>query len=222
MKLRKIVSGGQTGADQGALAACVQKKFPYGGWVPKGRRSEKGKVPAKYRLRQHWSRHYPPRTEKNVVDSDGTVIFTFGQPDGGSLLTIDFAKKHKRPWLAVDLNMPPEAAAAKVVRWVKRRLPDNAVLNVAGSRRSKAPGIHLAVKRVIVDVIEREGGGGRNADRGLPRKTKFTKGEAGIEAASSAGRRESPGDALDKDQGGGGSRMAAVRWRKTARGSLSR
>jgi len=150
MKLRKIVSGGQTGADQGALAACVQKKFPYGGWVPKGRRSEKGKVPQKYRMRQHWSRHYPPRTEKNVVDSDGTVIFTFGQPDGGSLLTIDFAKKHRRPWLAVDLNMPPEAAAAKVVRWVKRRLPDNAVLNVAGSRRSKAPGIHMAVKKVMV------------------------------------------------------------------------
>ena len=77
MKLRKIVSGGQTGADQGALSACVQAGFPYGGWIPKGRRTEKGKVPARYRMRQHWSRHYPPRTEKNVADSDGTVIFTF-------------------------------------------------------------------------------------------------------------------------------------------------
>ena len=38
MELRKIISGGQTGADQGALSACVQCKFPYGGWVPKGRR----------------------------------------------------------------------------------------------------------------------------------------------------------------------------------------
>lgn len=158
MKLRKIVSGGQTGADQGALAACVQRKFPYGGWVPKGRRSEKGKVPAKYRMRQHWSRHYPPRTEKNVVDSDGTVIFTFGKPDGGSLLTIDFAKKHKKPWLAVDLDQPREAAVAKVVRWIQRRLPDNGVLNAAGSRRSKAPGIHRAVKRVMVEVLVRTNG----------------------------------------------------------------
>jgi hypothetical protein len=153
MKLKKIVSGGQTGADQGALAACIQRTFPYGGWVPKGRRSEKGKVPAKYRLRQHWSRHYPPRTEKNVVDSDGTVVFTFGKPDGGSLLTIDVAKKHHKPWLAVDLDLPREAAVVKVVRWIKRRLPDHAVLNVAGSRRSKAPGIHMAVKGVMVDVI---------------------------------------------------------------------
>jgi len=155
MKLRKIVSGGQTGADQGALAACVQRKFPYGGWVPKGRRSEKGRVPAKYRMRQHWSRHYPPRTEKNVVESDGTVVFTFGPPDGGSRLTIDFARQHRKPWLAVDLTMSRDAAAAKVVRWVKRRLPDRAVLNVAGSRRSKAPGIHMAVKRVIREVLDR-------------------------------------------------------------------
>ncbi len=159
MKLRKIVSGGQTGADQGALGACLQKKFPYGGWVPKGRRTEKGKVPARYRkMRQHWSRHYPPRTEKNVVDSDGTAIFTFGKPDGGSLLTIDFAKQHHKPWLAVDLDLPQAVAVAKVVRWLKRRLPDNGVLNVAGSRRSKAPGIHRAVKKVMVAVLDQVGG----------------------------------------------------------------
>ena len=156
MKLRKIVSGGQTGADQGALGACLRKKFPYGGWVPKGRRTEKGKVPARYRkMRQHGSRHYPPRTEKNVVDSDGTVIFTYGKPDGGSLLTIAFAKQHGKPCLKVDLNRPHEAAVAKVVRWARRNLPDAAVLNVAGSRRSKAPGIHRAVKKVMVEVLAR-------------------------------------------------------------------
>ena len=157
MKLRKIVSGGQTGADQGALSACVQAGFPYGGWIPKGRRTEKGKVPARYRMRQHWSRHYPPRTEKNVVDSDGTVICTYGKPDGGSLLTIDFAKKHGKPWLAVDATRPHDEGVARIVRWIKRNLPENAVLNVAGSRRSKAPGIHRAVKRAMRDVLARLG-----------------------------------------------------------------
>jgi len=153
MKLRKIISGGQTGADQGALSACVQMGFPYGGWIPKGRRTEKGKVPARYRMRQHWSRHYPPRTERNVVDSDCTVIFTYGKPSGGSLLTIDFAKQHHKPCLKVDLDKPEDAAVRRVVRWLKRRCPDNGVLNVAGSRRSKAPGLHMAVKRVIRDVL---------------------------------------------------------------------
>ncbi len=157
VKLRKIVSGGQTGADQGALSACMQAGFPYGGWIPKGRRTEKGKVPARYRMRQHWSRHYPLRTEKNVADSDGTVIFTYGKPDGGSLLTIDFAKKHGKPWLAVDATRPHDEIVARVVRWIRRRLPAGAVLNMAGSRRSKAPGIHFTVKRAMLDVLVRLG-----------------------------------------------------------------
>ncbi len=157
MKLRKIISGGQTGADQGALSACVQAGFPYGGWIPKGRRTEKGKVPTRYRMRQHWSRHYPPRTEKNVADSDGTVIFTYGPPDGGSLLTIDFAKQHGKPCLKVDLNQSHDWVVARVARWAKRNLPDGAVLNVAGSRRSKAPGIHRAVKRAMLDALARLG-----------------------------------------------------------------
>lgn len=156
MKLRKIISGGQTGADQGALGACLQKKFPYGGWVPKGRRTEKGKVPKRYRkMRQHWSRHYPPRTEKNVKDSDCTAIFTYGKPDGGSLLTIAFARQHRKPCLKIDLDQPHAVVVAKMVRWLRRRCPDNGILNVAGSRRSKAPGIHRAVKKVILEVLLR-------------------------------------------------------------------
>ena len=153
MKLSKIISGGQTGADQGALAACVQTGFPYGGWVPKGRRTEKGKVPERYRMRQHWSRHYPLRTEKNVKDSDGTVIFTFGQPDGGSLLTIDFAKQSGKPCLRVDLNRLPDENVKRLRRWIRRCLPEGAVLNVAGSRRSKAPGIHRAVKHILIRIL---------------------------------------------------------------------
>ena len=163
MKLRKIFSGGQTGADQGALGACLQKKFPYGGWVPKGRRTEKGKVPARYRkMRQHASRHYPPRTEANVRDSDCTVIFTYGKPDGGSLLTIDFARQHGKPCLKADLDLPKDQLVAKVVRWLKRNGPDEAILNVAGSRRSKAPGIHKAVKQVMVAVIDSMNGALQN------------------------------------------------------------
>lgn len=154
-RVRKIISGGQTGADQGALSACVQHGFPYGGWIPKGRRTEKGKVPARYRMRQHRSRHYPPRTEANVRDSDATVVFTYGKPDGGSLLTIDFAKKHGKPCLKVDLEKPHDAAVSRIVRWVRRACPHSCILNVAGSRRSKAPGIHMAVKRVIKDLLER-------------------------------------------------------------------
>ena len=155
MYLRKVISGGQTGADQGALSACWRLGVPHGGWVPKGRRTEKGKVPARYRMRQHWSRHYPPRTEKNIVDSDGTLIFTFGALDRGSLLTKQLARKHRRPCLHVDLRQPLPANVRRIERWIHRRLPRGGVLNVAGSRRSKAPGIHLAVRRAMTAVLRR-------------------------------------------------------------------
>ena len=45
MTISKIVSGGQTGVDQGALQACQWIDFPYGGWVPKGRLTEAGPLP---------------------------------------------------------------------------------------------------------------------------------------------------------------------------------
>ena len=44
----KIVSGGQTGIDQAALAAAVAAEVPYSGWIPKGRRTEAGTLDAKY------------------------------------------------------------------------------------------------------------------------------------------------------------------------------
>ena len=55
--------------------------------------------------------------------------------------------------LKADLDRPHDQVVARVVRWLKRRCPDNGVLNVAGSRRSKASGIHRAVKKVMLDVL---------------------------------------------------------------------
>ncbi|MFC1451929.1 YpsA SLOG family protein [Verrucomicrobiota bacterium] len=55
--ISKIVSGGQTGADVGGLDAAMYCGLPHGGWCPKGRRQEKGKViPAKYQLTELPSR----------------------------------------------------------------------------------------------------------------------------------------------------------------------
>ena len=40
--IKKIISGGQTGADQATLDAAIKLEFPYGGWIPKGRMTESG------------------------------------------------------------------------------------------------------------------------------------------------------------------------------------
>ena len=82
--ITKIVSGGQSGADQGGLDAAIELGIPHGGWCPKGRKSEDGAIPDKYNLVETKSGDYRVRTEQNVVDSDATVVFTYGPASGGS------------------------------------------------------------------------------------------------------------------------------------------
>ena len=162
-RIAKIVSGGQTGADRGALDAAIERGVRHGGWCPKGRRAEDGNIPDKYELVEASSANYLVRTEMNVIDSHCTVIFTFGKPTGGSTKTISFADEHRRPCLSVDLAaMTDEQAANEVLSWLSPGglvSPDvavpqtNPVVNIAGSRESKAPGIQNRVKQVLLAVL---------------------------------------------------------------------
>lgn len=94
----KIVSGGQTGADRAGLDWAIKHGIPYGGWCCKGRRSEDGSIPSQYQLQETPSTNYLQRTEWNVRDSDGTVIFSLAERlSGGSLKTLEFAIKHRKP-----------------------------------------------------------------------------------------------------------------------------
>ena len=150
--LKKIISGGQTGADQGALDAAIKYKFPHGGWIPKGRKTEDGRLPDDYKLKEMPTDSYPKRTEKNIIDSDGTVIISHGKLTGGSKLTKDLANKHKRPCIHIDLNETPAfIAASRINSWtIKHGIK---ILNVAGPRSSKDPKIYDVVKYIIEGVI---------------------------------------------------------------------
>ena len=70
--INKIVSGGQTGTDRAGLEAAMNAGLSCGGWCPKGRKAEDGKIPDKYPLQETESADYFVRTEMNVKDSDGT------------------------------------------------------------------------------------------------------------------------------------------------------
>jgi hypothetical protein len=154
MTIARIVSGGQTGADQGGWDAAIYCQLPYGGWVPRGKKTENGTIPDRFAgYTEHVSPDYLARTQANVVDSDATVVFSMGPPTGGSLRTVEFCQRHRRPCLAVDLREPREELVRKIVEWVKTDCPSNCTLNVAGSRESKSPGIgHLVMVRLI-DVV---------------------------------------------------------------------
>jgi len=124
-----------------------------GGWCPKGRRAEDGVIPVRYGLRETESTDYAVRTERNIVDSDATLLVTRGAPTGGSALTAQLARRHGRPLLAVDLDATSiEDASAAVARWLERERVQT--LNVAGSRASKAPGLAAAVAELVRRSLE--------------------------------------------------------------------
>jgi len=100
MIIKRIVSGGQTGADRAGLDFAIEHGLKHGGWCPKGRRAEDGRIPGRYELKETQATSYVRRTEWNVRDSDGTVIFTVMiRLTGGSKKTSNLARKHRKPCL---------------------------------------------------------------------------------------------------------------------------
>jgi len=150
--IRRIVSGGQTGADRAALDIAIELGITHGGWVPKGRRTEKGRLPTRYKLKEMADSGYRKRTEQNVIDSDGTLILSHGALKGGSALTREMAKKHERPCLHINLNEADPLAVVKAVHyWLERH--DIVTLNVAGPRAGDDPWIYDATREVVGSVI---------------------------------------------------------------------
>jgi hypothetical protein len=135
MMLEKVVSGGQTGVDRAGLDAAGAAGIATGGYCPKGRRAEDGTIPEKYLLQEIDAPEYQVRTEKNVVESDGTLILNKGCLSEGTKLTYDYTVSHRKPCLIVQLDGDAGVEPAQVAGWVRgERI---AVLNVAGPRESK-------------------------------------------------------------------------------------
>lgn len=148
-RLKKIVSGGQTGVDRGALDAALDLGLEAGGWAPKGRRAEDGIIPDRYPLQETGSRDYEQRTEWNVRDSDATLILTTGKPEGGTAVTIETAHRLEKPVFVVDLLKPHNLASIQF--WLDYE--NVAVLNVAGPRESKVPGIRAMAMGFLKDLL---------------------------------------------------------------------
>ena len=151
--IKKIISGGQTGADRAALDVAIALNIPHGGWIPKGRAAEDGRLPDKYELQEMPSKSYPKRTEQNVIDSDGTIIISHGGLTGGSALTMRLAKEHNRPCAHIDLD---KLSITEAVKFIMSWLVFNKVetLNAAGSRASKNPEIYLDTYHILGAVLK--------------------------------------------------------------------
>lgn len=151
----KIVSGGQTGVDRAALDAALSLSVPCGGYCPKGRRAEDGKIGEKYPLKETASAEYEVRTELNVKESDATLVITRGKPTKGTAFTIAVAKINKKPRMVVDLDKSPaDKAVQDICAWIAENKIK--VLNVAGPRESNLTGIYNDARSVLVSVLQNQ------------------------------------------------------------------
>jgi len=152
--VRRIISGGQTGADRAALDTAIRLGVDHGGWVPRGRRAEDGPVPMKYSLQETTTANYPERTEMNVRDADATLIVSRGRLTGGSLLTQGMARKHGKPCLHVDLaDGDVDSASEKVRIWLVGNGVE--VLNVAGPRAGSDTEVYRLTSLLLERTLEK-------------------------------------------------------------------
>jgi hypothetical protein len=136
--LKKVVSGGQTGADQAGLFAAARFGIVTGGWMPKEFKTLSGPNPelaARFGLREHRSsKDYPDRTELNCRVSDGTLWFGAKLDSNGERCTYGFLRRHGKPSLRIDTRNP--RPVEEVVEWIRRQKVKT--LNIAGNAEPKS------------------------------------------------------------------------------------
>ncbi len=144
--------------DRAALDVSIELGISCGGWCPRDRLAEDGVIPDHYPLTETSSAEYEERTEWNVRDSDGTLIIVHLPPTGGTAYTIEAARKQGRPYLVIDLDeigASDKAWADGVVRIRQWLVAEGIeVLNVAGPRESKVPGIRQEASDILRLILQ--------------------------------------------------------------------
>ncbi len=153
MNFKKVISGGQTGADRAALDWAIAHGVSHGGWCPQGRLAEDGVLNNQYQLVEIEHGSYRQRTKRNVQDSDGTLILNMGDLDGGTLATFKFAKQLNKPIHVVQVDDVVEGETAAVMRWLQTN--KIVTLNVAGPRESKRPNVYALTLAFMDRLNER-------------------------------------------------------------------
>ena len=165
MILEKVISGGQTGADQGGLLAARAAGILTGGWAPQGYRTLNGFEPllgAVYGLMEHHSPHYRDRTWSNVQDADATVRIAHDWHSPGELCTHRATLYFNRP--RIDIRVPdtydlqdlaascPQQPPQVLADWIIEHKVK--VLNVAGNSEQTWPGIGVFAEAYLFQALK--------------------------------------------------------------------
>jgi hypothetical protein len=153
--LEKVISGGETGANQAAWRAAAAFGVPTGGWVPKGFLTGDGSHPEF--AQQYGAAELPTdseaaRIEQNVQDADATLWFgvtTTSSAQGTVAACVAIGKPYMPVYPGASFE-PTHIAAWVVENRIK-------TLNVAGNCEHEEPGISERVERFLAEVLEQLG-----------------------------------------------------------------
>lgn len=154
MALNKIITGGQTGVDRAALDVCIKLNFPYGGYCPKGRIAEDGVLHIKYHLNETATSVYSERTRKNVIISDGTLVFLPKNnvlPNDGTKLTLEILQEIGKPFLLIPIKKTSDGVVSKINEFLK--MFNVEILNIAGPRSSECSQAYNYTYKTIIKVL---------------------------------------------------------------------
>lgn len=159
--MKRVISGGQTGADIAGLEEAKRAGFETGGVMPFGFKTLDGCHPEYkelYGVTAHKSSSYVPRTRANVRDSDGTIRLAYTFTSAGEKCTLGAILDYKKPHIDVDLANP--RPVSDVLEWLEENGIDT--LNVAGNAEQTSPGTHdtaaLYLRTLFLALKERHGG----------------------------------------------------------------
>jgi len=159
LTIKRIISGGQTGADQGALLAGRALDIPTGGTAPQGWWTETGcqeSLLRSFGLIENSRPGYDARTRENVLDGDGTLIVG-SEATGGTALTASIARHVGKPLFVVPFPLVADGPHAMKVLvaefqlWLKKSAIHT--LNVAGNRESDRRGIQEFTREFLLAAL---------------------------------------------------------------------
>ncbi len=146
--IRKIISCGQTGVELAALDIALKLGIAHGGWTSRGKRNEEGALPGQYSLKETVSLGFQEAQEKNVAESDGTLVISKGIKSSWPTRAVQLALKHQRQFLHVDLRQYALFEAASLTNsWMAQKMIQE--VYVTGPMTSEDPQIYQQTRKLL-------------------------------------------------------------------------
>ncbi len=147
--IRKVVSGAREGVERAALDAARNLYLGFGGWIPQAWGLENSELVKTYRLNTINSDSPVQAAEQNILESDGVLIITMGEPAENATIGRHLAERHNLPFLYIDMErLPAFEAAKRIEAWIAEYSIE--VLCVTGS--GDMP--HTDVHKITGDILE--------------------------------------------------------------------